>query len=260
MTHRFFIPPDCIRSTEVRFPPETARQMQRVLRLSPGDKVVVLDNTGFQYDVQLEQISSGEAAGKILAQAKVTAEPRVRLTLLLALTQREKFEWMLQKCTELGAAAFLPVITSRCLVQAKEDASRKVPRWETILREASEQCERGLIPHLFSAQSIEQALHQVTSGNLGVPPAAFILSAHEQQVSLRAALERMNPSGIAEIYVLVGPEGGFTLPEVSAAVQAGFQPVSLGPRILRMETASVTVTALVLNQLGEMETKPQPRG
>ena len=85
-------------------------------------------------------------------------EPNLRITLFLGLTQREKFEWMLQKCTECGTAAFVPMVTERSLVQDVEETQKKHNRWKSILQEASEQCGRGLIPQLFPAMSFKDAL------------------------------------------------------------------------------------------------------
>ena len=180
--------------------------------------------------------------------------------MLVALTQREKFEWILQKCTELGVTSFLPVITSRCLVHTQDETGRKTERWRTILREASEQCERSRIPELLPVQSLEKALSQATSRNNETPARAFILSEHEQQQSLRTALNQIEKQGVNKnIQLLIGPEGGFTRSELIMAVNAGFLPVSLGPRILRMETAAVAASALVLYELGGLEEKPQLR-
>jgi len=243
----------------VCFPPDSARQIQRVLRLSSGERVTVLDNLGNEYGVVLEQVSTKVVTGKIISRAATTAEPVLRLTMLLSLTQREKFEWMLQKCTELGAVGFIPVITSRCLVQTKEDNVRKHQRWEAILREAAEQSQRGIIPRLFPVHTIEQVCAMINQPSGSSPREAFILSEHEQQNSLWTSLNQFKLSAVKEIYLLIGPEGGFTPQEIQDSVKAGFKPISLGSRILRMETAAMTIAALFLYEAGEMEGKPQRR-
>ena len=115
--HRFFVETSEIHAGEVHFSPETSRQITRVLRLKPGESVVVLDNTGNEFLSELDQVSEKLCIARILKKNVCTTEPRIHLTLMLCLTQREKFEWILQKCTEIGVSTFLPVISSRSLVQ-----------------------------------------------------------------------------------------------------------------------------------------------
>jgi len=156
--HRFFIPPESFSSSEVTFPPEQARQIARVLRLKPGAQVWALDGRGMEARVELTQVEASQVRGQIMAQQPALGEPRVELSMYLCLTQREKFEWMLQKCTEVGAGSFVPVISSRSLVQSAAETEHKRERWERILQEAAEQCGRGKIPQLQVTLNLKQAL------------------------------------------------------------------------------------------------------
>ena len=165
MTHRFFLSPENLKNDEIVFPPDVGRQINRVLRLKTGAQVMVLDNRGLQADVELTEVSSDQVAGRILQRVPADGEPVVRLTLFLGLTQREKFEWILQKCTEVGAAVFVPVVTQRSLVQDVRDVERKRERWEAILREAAEQCGRGLIPELQPAVYWKAALRDAVASH-----------------------------------------------------------------------------------------------
>ena len=240
--HRFFIPPANIQSGQVVFPSEAAHQIYRVLRLRTGQRLVVLDNQGDEYTVELEEVSQRTAAGKIIEQQPTLGEPACRLALYLCLAQREKFEWMLQKCTETGASTFIPVISSRSLVQDLDETNKKAARWGKILREAAEQSGRGRIPTLKAALSLVQAVQQGQGKRI-------ILWEQEYSTHLRQALADLSPENAPEISILVGPEGGFSIDEVQMAVQSDWQPVSLGRRILRMETAAVVAAALVLYEL-----------
>ena len=240
--HRFFVPPASIQSSRVVFPSETARQIYSVLRLRPEQRLVVLDNLGNEFTVELEEVSQKAAAGKIIEQKPAQGEPLCRLALYLCLAQREKFEWMLQKCTETGASTFIPVISSRSLVQDLAETNKKTTRWAKILQEAAEQSGRGLIPGLKPAVSLAQAVRQSQGKRL-------IFWEQERSNSLRQALDDLSHNNLPEISLLVGPEGGFSVEEVQLAVQAGWQPVSLGRRILRMETAALVATALVIYEL-----------
>jgi 16S rRNA (uracil1498-N3)-methyltransferase len=241
--HRFFVPPASIQSGRVVFPPETAHQITSVLRLRIGQRLCVLDNLGHQYAVDLIETGQKTAVAKIIEQTSAQGEALSRLALYLCLAQREKFEWMLQKCTETGAATFIPVISSRSLVQDVAETNKKTARWEKILQEAAEQSGRGRIPVLKPAVSLAQAVHQGGQGN------KIILWEQERSTTLRQALSGVLANQSPEISLLVGPEGGFSEEEVQLSQQAGWQPVSLGPRILRMETAAIVATALTIYQL-----------
>ncbi len=260
---RFFLSPQSIQSGSVSFPPDLSHQISSVLRLSPGQTVTVLDGQGNQYEVELTVVERSQAAGRVLSRRAAAGEPPVHLTLYLALSRREKFEWMLQKCTEVGAGAFVPVITSRTLVQDTRDAAKKLERWQRILREAAEQSRRGRIPDLHEPVRFEAALAAAARHDLKLIPWEG-----ERTVTLRQALvgagfvpaqqpgERPASEGQAQgpgeglsAAIFIGPEGGFSEEEIQAARGAGFQPVTLGPRILRMETAAVVAAALVIYEI-----------
>ncbi len=171
-------------------------------------------------------------------------EPAIPVHLYQALTSREKFEWILQKGTELGMAAITPVITTRSLVR-EPDAGKQV-RWQRILQEAAEQSGRGRIPVLTPAVSLADALKSAcAAGGLCLFPWEEAAG-----TSLGQALAASGEP--AQISVFIGPEGGFTAGEAEAAVQAGAQVVTLGRRILRTETAALVSLALVMQSLGEL--------
>ncbi|MHC1783461.1 MAG: 16S rRNA (uracil(1498)-N(3))-methyltransferase [Anaerolineaceae bacterium] len=254
--NRFFIAPEHILPGEVNFPEDTGHQINRVLRLKIGEQVVVLDNLGSEYEVELTGVTGHRVFGRILKQQAAPPEPLVRLYLYLCLSQREKFELMLQKCTEIGAAGFIPVISSRSLVQEREDkGSRRQDRWKRILREAAEQSGRGRIPLLFSPRKFPSAAAEaVKTHDRVLIPSPALLGQKPGQPSLRQALAGFKDGGEEqEIAVFIGPEGGFSDEELELARQAGCRPVDLGRRVLRMETAAMVVTALILHEIGEME-------
>ena len=244
--HRFFLPPSSIANDQVTFPPEISRQMNLVLRLKPGVSVIALDGLGKEYSVLMQEVNSEIAVGLVSGSRFASAEPKTHLTLLLCLTQREKFEWILQKCTEVGVSVIIPVISSRSLVQSSRDVESKSERWQRILREAAEQSHRGKVPVLKSPMKFNDSLHlKEISHDLCLIPWE-----EEKAGGIGEALQRDTTSNVT---LLIGPEGGFSADEVSAAKNAGFIPVSLGQRILRMETAAVTAAAIVLYQRGDMD-------
>jgi 16S rRNA (uracil1498-N3)-methyltransferase len=245
--HRFFVTSDCFEGEMVTFKGDLAHQIKHVLRLRVGQAVVVLDNRGSAYDVTLETVEGPLVEGRVTAHNTAGGEPRAWLHLYLGLAQREKFEWMLQKCTEVGACAFTPLITSRSLAQGRAEAARKYPRWESILREAAEQCGRGRIPELHPPLLFKESLRE--TGKLN--HLTLLAWEGEHSLFLKQALQGLknNQETPPRLACFIGPEGGFSEDEVSLARAAGVITVSLGERVLRMETAAVVTTALILYEL-----------
>jgi 16S rRNA (uracil1498-N3)-methyltransferase len=175
-------------------------------------------------------------------------EPATTLALYVPLLRPERFEWVLQKGTELGASSFVPVQSSHSLSVAQAN-ERKLLRWRRIIREAAEQACRGRLPTLAEPLPFEQACIQAAAADL-----ALLLwegSAQEQApASLRAAPGH-TPVPPASVAVLSGPEGGIAPQELTIATQHGIMPISLGPRILRAETAPIAAAAIIFYEFGE---------
>lgn len=241
MNH-FFVDPKHIEREQVRFPSDLSHQINRVLRLKVDDHVIVLDNSGKQFEVQLLKVDSQGCVGEILIEKDNIAEPTNVLHLFVAFTQREKFEWILQKCCELGVQKFTPILSERTVVTSMKDFSKKKERWEKILKEASEQSRRGKIPELHEPMPFNRAVS--TQGE-------HKLIAWENEENLKVDDILKNPQG-SQVFLMIGPEGGFSQQEVEIAKRNDWLPISLGKRILRMETAAVVATTLIMNAMGEL--------
>lgn len=241
--HRFFVPVEAIAASSIAFTSEQARQMARVLRLQAGELVIALDGQGREYLVELSQLSPIASGGTVLSQRPAPGEPATRVTLYQALVPREKFELVLQKGTEVGVSAFVPVVTERSLVREPLKSTR-LERSQSILREAAEQSRRGRVPALAQAATLAETL--------AAPDAdALNLFAWERATpSLSQALGGSLQRG-ARVNLWIGPEGGFSEAEADRATASGCQLISLGPRILRTETAGPVLAALVLYAAGE---------
>lgn len=244
--HRFFVDPARISANVVYFEDEQAHQIRRVLRLRPGDRVVALDGLGRQYDVALEEVSGRRVTGAVIGRETAAGEPHARLTLYLSLLRREKFEWALQKGTEIGAAAFVPVITRRSLLRDAEDVTpEKLTRWRRIIKEAAEQSGRGLLPELTPPVAFSAGL-----------AAGIEESAGHALIAWEGNATRTIPETLAAdaraVALFIGPEGGYDPAEIEEAAAAGALPVTLGRRILRAETAALVGATLVLHTLGEI--------
>ncbi len=244
-TNRFFVPASSFEGELVRLSREQAHQVRQVLRLGAGDTVVVLDDRRAEYEVTLTAVSPKEAVGRVVSTRPATGEPKVQLTLLQSLLIREKFEWVLQKATEVGVAQIVPVLTARGLVRTKQIEDNKLDRWQRILTEAAEQAHRGRIPRLEPIVPFADVFSRFVGFD------RFLIAAPSETVSPREALHGIGRPDPA-IALLIGPEGGFTDEEVALARDKGARAVGLGPRILRTETAAIVASALILYELGEM--------
>ncbi len=217
-----------------------------MLRLKPGDTIVVLDNSGTEYDVTLTAVCRTETVGQVTSSHRARGEPTAEVTLFQSLLAREKFEWVLQKGTEVGVAQFVPVLTERSLVRTKTIEENKLDRWQRILMEAAEQSHRGRIPQLEPILTFDSAVLRLRDFER-----SLIAAPSDEAVALRDALQGITRSP-ASVAVIIGPEGGFTEEEVTLACEKGAVRVGLGPRILRTETAAIVACALTLYELGEM--------
>jgi 16S rRNA (uracil1498-N3)-methyltransferase len=241
--NRFFLSPDAINGENVIFPSDAAHQISRVLRLKTGDLVKVLDDQGMEYGVQLVNIGVDSVTGKLIEREAVSTEPDTKVHLLIAVTQREKFELILQKCTEVGVSSFTPIISSRSLVQKPAEMETKYPRWRKIIQEAAEQSHRGILPTLNPIVNFRHIIDE------GIPSIRLGIFLWEEEVEQN--LKDLIRGYIGhDVWLVVGPEGGFTSEEADLAKAAGFTSVSLGKRILRLETAAIVASSLVLYELG----------
>ncbi len=238
--HHFFIPPQNLTDRQATLTGEQARQAAQVLRLRVGERVVVLDNTGWEYVVRLTAVTPQQVSGDVVEKRVAAREPSVHITLYMALLKREKFEWVLQKGTEVGVSRFVPVITQRTLAQDTAMKPGKQERWHKILTEAAEQSRRGHIPALSEPVRLAAALAR--------HGADLALIAWEEAdaasvVGLKSAVAGTISTSVA---LFIGPEGGFAAEEIELAKSHHVQPVTLGKRILRAETAAIVASSLLM--------------
>ncbi|HMQ33107.1 MAG TPA: 16S rRNA (uracil(1498)-N(3))-methyltransferase [Chloroflexaceae bacterium] len=242
-TLRFFVPPEALRSDEVRLADQgLAHQLGRVLRLGPGDRVLLLDGLGAACTVELAALGRDEVRGRVVERAAAKGEPPVALTVYLPLIRPERFEWALQKCVELGAARLVPVAFARSLPADRADA-RRLERWRRIVREAAEQACRGVLPDVAEPVPFAAACEAAAGADLA------ILLWEREAPRLAALLAGAAGRASATCALLSGPEGGVTDEELTAARGRGIMAASLGPRILRAETAPVAAAAILIAAL-----------
>ncbi|MFP3895371.1 MAG: 16S rRNA (uracil(1498)-N(3))-methyltransferase [Anaerolineales bacterium] len=247
--HRFFIPPEWLREESVSLTGDVAHQLCRVLRMHPGERIVLLDNSGRAYIAELDRVAPSQCHAHILSVSRPETEPRTRVVLYQAVPKAQNFDWVLQKGTEIGIETFVPLLTHRCMIQDLDRITEhKMERWQRIIKEAAEQSGRVHLPRLMQARSLSQICKNSPSSDT----LALILSLTEQALPLRHILEDETSFDLQEVHLCVGPEGGFTTEEVHSAFEAGWEPVSLGPRTLRTETAPLVASAILLYALGDI--------
>jgi 16S rRNA (uracil1498-N3)-methyltransferase len=241
--HRFFIPAEWINGDKVSIHGEQARQVRDVLRLKPGNRISVLDNTGWEYEVEVRQTASEIVRGMVISRSRGWGEPSLKITLYQALLKSDKFELVLQKGVELGVSTFVPFFSERCV--AARPSESKIKRWEKIVREAAEQSGRSLLPVLRPAISFLEAC------KMSAAP-AILLWEEEKAVKLRQVLGSPPFQDAAAINLFIGPEGGFPASEAEYARSLGIAAAGLGYRLLRAETAGIAVVAAVLYDRHEL--------
>ena len=238
---RFFLPPESITPPAIAFPPDRCSQIANVLRLKAGDAVHVIGPGGVEYHVRLTSVNRKEVLGMIESSAFPGSEPVVHLELWVCTSRREKVEWIIQKCTEIGASGFRFLVSERSLVQSLADIESKIPRWQQIAMEAAEQSGRVKIPELLPPLSLKQAV-ALPDDHDTLKCIAWELD--EEHTIQELAGQIGKPS---RIILLTGPEGGLSESEVHLAVQHGFQQITLGKRIFRLETAAMVGCVLLLD-------------
>lgn len=238
--HRFFLPQTPIQVGTTVDLEAIAHQLQVVLRLQAGAQITLLDDQGHAYAVEITTLQRRLALGFVQQQLPDPPEPARQLTLYQCSLKADKFEWILQKGTELGVAAFVPVISERSVVRPAAALLKKYERWHAIIQEAAEQCGRGRLPTLAEPRAWPDAVEHAAGLRL-LPWEVTAQQAPRLASFLLGSVPR--PTTVS---LLIGPEGGVSAGEALAAQQAGWQAVSLGDQILRAETAALAAVAVTI--------------
>jgi 16S rRNA (uracil1498-N3)-methyltransferase len=243
---RFFVSPDQIKESRIRITGPDVNHIARVLRLGRGSALTILDGKGKSYAAVIQELVRDEVFCEINKELPLIPACPVKVTLVQGIPKGDKMDLIIQKGAELGVSRVLPLICSRSVVRLAGDRlPRKQERWQRIALEAAKQCRRPDVPEVAEPAELDGVL-----GSLPANCTALIPWEEENKVSLKDLLSEVR--AVEEIYVFIGPEGGFTAGEVAAAQAAGVRPVTLGPRILRTETAGIAVITMVLCRWGDL--------
>lgn len=234
---RFFIFPDQVIDPLITVSGDDVRHIATVLRMKMGDELLLCDGTGTEYQAKIVQVGRAEIRAEIVSRSKREIRQPL-ITLVQGLPKSDKMDWIVQKSTELGVAAIIPLETERTIVKIR-DEEKRVSRWQKIAREAAMQSNRPDIPQVGHIQSFSDFLL-----TLSPERRTLLLLPWEEGTEPMKNILRQIP-GIMNVIVLIGPEGGFSAQEAEMAKERGFHLVSLGPNILRTETAALAVLSMI---------------
>ncbi|MCI8584585.1 MAG: 16S rRNA (uracil(1498)-N(3))-methyltransferase [Lachnospiraceae bacterium] len=253
--YHFFVEPSQVHSEEIEILGGDVNHISHVLRMKAGEEIVVSDGYGNEYGCRLCRFTDTAVYAAILEKRRVASELSSPITLFQCLPKGDKMELIIQKAVELGVSRIVPVASKRCVVKldAKREANKR-KRWQAVAESAAKQSGRAMIPTVQSAVGFSEALLQAKEQAVCLIPyecAGELLedgqdSAMERTRKILSHIEKGQSIG-----VFIGPEGGFEKEEVEAARKMGAQPVSLGRRILRTETAGLCILSVLMFQLEE---------
>lgn len=249
--HRFFIAPEKLGGQAAYLDEDESRHMTQVMRLKPGDTIVVFDGQGHEYQACYESLQGRLCQVHIIDLIRREARPSIRLALAQGIPKGDKMDTIIQKAVEIGVDSIYPVIGKRSVVQLnQEKRARKRQRWELIAREACKQCRRSWLPNILEPLSLTELLNAMAY-NPGI-----VLYEKETETGLREILQTGSWLMPREetLYLLIGPEGGWDDDEITIMRQHNLHTASLGPRILRTETAGLVAASLVLYEYGALGT------
>lgn len=241
--NRFFVKKDDIAGNAAVITGEDVKHISKVLRMAPGDKVMLCDGEGYQYLAGIREIAKDEVLLEILSGERCASEPEQRITLYQGLPKGDKMELIVQKCVELGISEIVPVAAERSIVRIKPgEFGGKRTRYQRVAYEAAKQCGRGIIPEvtdIVTFKSADMSRHDLI----------IIAYEDEKGTTLKSLLRSNMQAG--DIAIVIGPEGGLEKAEVDLLIQKGGTAVTLGPRILRTETAGMAALAMILYEIEE---------
>lgn len=234
---RFFVLPEQIDGNLIYIKGEDVAHISRVLRMQPGDDISVCDGMGKDYICQLAKIDKTSVVAEIITVQENDAEPLSKITLYQGIPKGSKFDFIVQKCVEIGVTKIVPMQTERVVSKG----ALKIDRLSKISMEAAKQSGRGIVPLVCETISFDEAVSKASADDIALIPYEC-----ERENTLKAVLKNATATNIS---VFIGPEGGFSDHEISLALEHGIHSVTLGNRILRTETAGLVTIGNILYEL-----------
>ena len=242
--HRFFVNKDQIEDKTIRIEGQDAHHIKNVLRMIPGEELLVSDGDKMEYNCVVEALDDDHVLAKIRFVEESGLELSSKIYLFQCLPKSDKMELIIQKAVELGACEIIPVASARCVVKldAKKEAG-KIKRWQGISESAAKQSKRMYVPLVKNVMKFQEALSYARTMDVRLIPYELA----KGMAATRETIEKIKPG--QSVAVFIGPEGGFEESEIQAAMDQGVLPITLGKRILRTETAGFTVLSILMYHL-----------
>lgn len=248
MRHReiFYTPPENIIQNRLQITGDELLHLTRVVRKKVRDVIEVVDGRGNCYTAVLTEMTPRVAEAEIQKRSRFVGEPNFQLTLAQAVPKGNRFDWVIEKGTELGVAIFIPLLCQHSVI---EPTTSRHHRWKKIAIAAMKQSARSVLPEIRSPQTIHEVVR-----NTGMMQLGFIGESGEGAKSLSQLIQDIRQKSIPmkSAILLIGPEGGFSSEELNFARENGYYRFSLGPRRLRSETAGLVASAILMELLGEL--------
>ncbi len=242
---RFYAPPEQVEGSVVYLSEEEAHHLSRVLRLKPGDSVFVFDGHDVERECEITEISSKSARLRVIRTLEDAVESPSRLTLAQAMARGEKFDLIVQKATELGVSRIAPLSTEHCDVKlSPEQAEKRLERWRRISLEALKQCGRRRLVELMPPLTVAEFIDSPAAASCDI-----LVFSERGGSPIASALKEAAGAGIV---ALIGPEGGWSDGELGLMEERGCRFVTLGPRVLRTETAAIAALSLLQHLTGDL--------
>ena len=242
--YHFYVEPESVSADTARITGGDVNHIKNVLRMHPGEEIMILDGSGMEYRCEIVTISD-EVLARVLEAKKTEAELSVRLLLFQGLPKKDKMELIIQKAVELGVSEIIPVLTKRTVVKLedKKKEQKKLERWQAIAEAAAKQSGRGIIPKVCEAVKFTEAVKQAETLDEALIPYELAEGMDEARERIRGLHDKKT------IGIFIGPEGGFEEEEIALAANAGIHPITLGKRILRTETAGLCILSVIMFEL-----------
>jgi 16S rRNA (uracil1498-N3)-methyltransferase len=245
--HRFYIPPADWSADALRLSASEAHHARSVLRLQTGDKVVVFNGSGREVTAEIASVENREIALRKLHET-TTPPLRCRITLGQAIPKGKNMDLIVQKAVEIGASEIVPIISDRTIVRLDpDDAAQKQAKWQTIAIEAAKQCGQNWLPQVATPCTMAQVLEGAAASQLKLIGSLQPDTLHLKEVL--AQFDHEHAARPASVLMLIGPEGDFTPAELSLARSRGCRPITLGPIVLRVETAAIYCLSVLSYEL-----------
>lgn len=244
--HKFFVSKDNIIDNRCTIEGDDVKHIYKVLRLKEGEEVSINNCEGKEYIGKLIDINKKEVIVEILKEIELNNESNIKVHLFQGMPKSTKMDLIVQKNTELGIRSITPIITERVVVKNDSDF-KKVDRWNRIALEACKQSKRSLIPNINTPMDFGELLARLKDMDLIVVPYE-----NKEEYGIKKLISDLKVSDIKNIAIVIGPEGGFEEEEILKLEEAGANIVTLGPRILRTETAGFVALSLLMYELGDL--------